>query len=160
MAIRKSKLMTTTLEKGIQLYLSTLETEGKSPRYIDWLRPRLQYFIRQMHHTYGEDFKLQDMIVEDGRELIRELMSRDTKYRDHPLIKARDGKLAIQYVHGFGRSVRSFSSWAHEEGYLNENVMQRLKLPQLPKTQPEPLSEEEIKNDPQICKPGFQRRKG
>jgi site-specific recombinase XerD len=40
--------------------------------------------------------------------------------------------------------VRSFSTWAHEEGYLEENIMRRLKLPQLPKTLPEPLTEEEI----------------
>ncbi len=146
MAIRKSKVITITLEKGIQLYLSTLETEGKSPRYIDWLRERLQHFIKQMHLTHGEaDFKLQDMTVEDGRELMRELMSRDKKYLDHPLIEPRDGKLAIEYIHGFGRAVRSFSSWAHEEGYLSENIMHRLKLPKLPKTQPEPLTEEEIK---------------
>ncbi len=151
MAIRMNKVNTITLEKGIQLYLSTLETEGKSPRYIKWLRERLQLFIKQMHDTYGEECKLQDMTLEDGRELIRELMSRDKKYLDHPLVEPRDGKLAIEYIHGFGRAVRSFSSWAHEEGYLSENIMQRLKLPKLPKIQPEPLSEEEIKRVLEEC---------
>jgi site-specific recombinase XerD len=68
------------------------------------------------------------------------------KYSSHPLLEARGGKLAIQYIHGCGRSVRSFSSWAYEEGYLEENIMQRLKLPRLPNTQPEPLTEEEIRN--------------
>jgi integrase/recombinase XerD len=43
-----------------------------------------------------------------------------------------------------GRAIRSFSTWAYEEGYLEENVLHRLKLPALPKTLPEPLREEEI----------------
>jgi len=57
-----------------------------------------------------------------------------------------DGKLKPQYIHGLGRAIRSFSTWAFEEGYLEENVMRRLKLPQLPNTNPEPLSEEEIQS--------------
>jgi hypothetical protein len=44
MANRKSKdLMMVTIEKAIDLYLSTLATEGKSPRYIDWLKTRLVF---------------------------------------------------------------------------------------------------------------------
>ena len=36
MTVRKGKeLMTVTLERAIELYLSTLATEGKSPRYLD-----------------------------------------------------------------------------------------------------------------------------
>jgi site-specific recombinase XerD len=82
--------------------------------------------------------------VEDGRDYLRSLMERTTCYKDHPMHKERNGKLKTQYIHGLGRAVRSFSTWAYEEGYLDENVMRRLKLPQLPKTFPEPLSEEEI----------------
>jgi hypothetical protein len=33
--------MMITIKKAIDLYLATLETEGRSPRYIGWLRPRL-----------------------------------------------------------------------------------------------------------------------
>lgn len=41
---RAKDLMMITIDKAIDLYLATLETEGKSPRYIDWLKPRLLYF--------------------------------------------------------------------------------------------------------------------
>jgi site-specific recombinase XerD len=37
--------------------------------------------------------------------------------------------------------MRSFSTWASEEGNIDQNVMRRLKLPKLPDTNPEPLSE-------------------
>jgi len=70
-------------------------------------------------------------------------MERGTRYEDHPMRKEQRGKLKIQYIHGLGRAVRSFSTWAHEEGYLEENIMRWLKLPQLPKTLPEPLTEVE-----------------
>jgi site-specific recombinase XerD len=71
-------------------------------------------------------------------------MERQKRYKDHPMLKETNGKLKIQYIHGLGRAVRSFSTWAHEEGFLEENVMRRLKLPKIPTTYPEPLSEEEI----------------
>jgi site-specific recombinase XerD len=78
-------------------------------------------------------------------------MERDVKYRDHPLIKPKSGKLSIYYIHGCGRAVRSFFSWVNEEGCLEDNIMGRLKLPALPKTLPEPLSEEEISRVLAIC---------
>jgi len=142
---RSAEFMRMSLEKAIELYLATLTTEGKSPRYIDWLKDRLRYFTVFIHKTQGENFNLQDLTVEDGRGFVRELMERDVKYSSHPLLESRSGKLAIQYIHGCGRAVRSFSSCVYEEGYLEENVMQRLKLPKLPTTQPEPLSEDEIR---------------
>jgi integrase/recombinase XerD len=137
-------LMMVSLEKCMDLYLTILATEGKSPRYIDWLATRLRYFNNYMVETYGEGIKAQDLTVEDGRNYMRSLMERGVRYRNHPMHKERKGKLKIQYIHGLGRAVRSFSTWAYEEGYLEENVMRRLKLPQLPKTLPEPLTEEEI----------------
>jgi hypothetical protein len=53
--------------------------------------------------------------------------------------------------HGRGRSVRSFSSWAYEEGFLEDDIVQRLKLPRLPTTRPEPLSEEDIRRVLAVC---------
>jgi len=36
--------------------------------------------------------------------------------------------LKLQYIHGLGRAIRSFSTWVLEEGYLDENVLRRLDL--------------------------------
>ena len=145
MVIRtRRELMMITLQKATDYYIATLETEGKSPRYIDFLKTRLRYFNRYIQETYRQDIKLQEMTVEDGRDYMRSLMERTKRYEDHPMRAEEDGKLKVQYIHGLGRAVRSFSTWAFEEGYLDENVMRRLKLPQLPNTNPEPLSEEEI----------------
>jgi site-specific recombinase XerD len=126
---KRRELMMIPFDKASELYLSTLSAEGKSPRYIAWLKTRLRFFDDYLKRTYGEGYKLQDLTVEEGRRYIRELMERDTRYQDHPMRKIQKGKLKIQYIHGLGRAVRSFSTWAYEEGYLDENVMRRLNSP-------------------------------
>ena len=40
----KKDLMMITMDKAVELYLASLETEGKSPRYVDWLKTRLRFF--------------------------------------------------------------------------------------------------------------------
>jgi len=69
-----------SLDKAIELCLSTLATEGKSPRYIDWLRTRLRFFSAFIRETQGKNFKVQDLTVDDGRDFIRHLMDRKKKY--------------------------------------------------------------------------------
>ena len=56
----KKELIMITLDKAIELYLATLETEGKSPRYVDWLKTRLRFFDTNMQEVYGQGFKLQE----------------------------------------------------------------------------------------------------
>ena len=141
---KKKDLMMITLDKAIELYLTTIETEGKSPRYIEWLKTRLRFFSIYIQDVHGQGFKLQDISVDDGRNYIRHLLDRDIRYQGHPLHKAQEGKLKIRYIHGLGRAVRAFCTWAFDEEYLEDNVMRRLKLPKLPTTFPEPLNEEEI----------------
>ena len=43
------------------------------------------------------------------------------------------------------RVLRAFSSWLHREGYTEENVLSRLKIPSAPRKILETLSDEEIK---------------
>lgn len=140
-----------SVEKAIDLYLATLVTEGKSPQYVEWLKSRLKLFNEFLKGTGRENYKLQNLTVDDGRDYLHFLMDRKTRYTNHPMHKVRDGKLTTYYIHGLGRALRSFSTWAYEEGYLEENIMRRLKLPKLPTTYPEPLSQEEIERILSAC---------
>jgi hypothetical protein len=88
---RKKELMMISFDKASELYLSTLATEGKSPRYIDWLKTRLRYFGDFLARTYGKDFVLQDLDVEDGRSYLRELMARGTRYEGSPHAQGTTG---------------------------------------------------------------------
>ena len=148
---RVKDLIMISVEKAVDQYLATIVTEGKSPRYVEWLKSRLNLFKAYLLETGRGSYKLQDLTVEDGREYLRYLMDRQKLYTNHPLHKERDGKLTIYYIHGLGRALRSFSTWAHEEGYIDENVMRRLKLPKLPTTYPQPLSSEEIEKALSAC---------
>jgi site-specific recombinase XerD len=115
------------------------------------LDSRLKLFNGFLKETGRENYQLQNLTVEDGRDYLRYLMERNKRYTNHPLHKEQDGKLTIYYIHGLGRALRSFSSWAYEEGYLEDNIMRRLKLPKLPITYPEPLSQEEIEKVLAAC---------
>ena len=42
---RMQELMMVPIEKCIEMYLSTLETEGKSLRYIGWLKRPAALFL-------------------------------------------------------------------------------------------------------------------
>jgi hypothetical protein len=55
-----------TLQKAADFYLATLETEGKSPRNLDWLKTRLRYFNQYPQEQSGNDSKLQDLTIENG----------------------------------------------------------------------------------------------
>ena len=55
-AKRSSEFMRMSLEKAIEIYLATLGTEGKSPRYIGWLKTRLRYLTDFIYQTQGKDF--------------------------------------------------------------------------------------------------------
>jgi hypothetical protein len=137
----KQELLMISLEKGVELYLATMATEGKNPAYIGWLETRLRFFRDYIRRTHGEGYKVQDLALADGRGFLRALLARERIYTDHPYHRPRKGKLSMQYIHGLGRAIRFFSTWAFEEGSLEENVMRRMKLPQIPQTLPKPLSE-------------------
>ena len=102
----KRELMMITLQKATDFYLATLVTEGKSPRYIDWLKTRLKFFNQYMKETYCKDYKLQEITVEDGRDYLRSLMERNKCYQGHPMHTEENGKLKMQYIHGLGRAAR------------------------------------------------------
>ena len=95
--------------------------------------------------TKAIELYLSTLAVEDGRAFMRSLMERDHNWEVHPLHKIVKGKLSTNYIHGCGRAIHSFSCWALREGYLETNVFAPMKLPKLPKTLPEPLTEVEIR---------------
>ena len=95
--------------------------------------------------------KSRNLTVDDGRDYLRFLMEKITRYQNHPMHNGKNGKLKTQYIQGLDWAVRLFSTWAYEEGFLEENVMRRLKLPQLSKTLQGPLSEEEIQRALAAC---------
>ena len=42
---RVKDLMMISVEKAVDQYLATIVTEGKSPRYVEWLKSRLNLLL-------------------------------------------------------------------------------------------------------------------
>jgi len=62
----KKDLLMIALDKAIELYLATLETEAKSPWYVAWLRTRLRFFATYIEGVYGlgvDPHKIVELIV-------------------------------------------------------------------------------------------------
>jgi len=127
------------LAKLAELYFITCQTEGKMPSTIRGYREKLGRFI-----YWCEDTPLGDLSVELARDYIAYLKAAP-KYENHPFHKSNGEHMSAANVQNHVRVLRAFSSWLHREGYTEDNVLARLKIPSAPRKIIEILSDEEIK---------------
>ena len=138
------KKMELTLSRVIEFYHSALELEGKSINTIEWYQQKLEAFLSFLQLS-SQQILVRDLSLYDGRAFIRSLMERDTLFDNHPWREEVQRRLSPHTIHGYVRTLRAFASWLEEEGYTDENIFKRLKLPKLPETLIQPLTEDEIK---------------
>ena len=127
------------LVKLAEHYFITCHTEGKTPSTMRSYREKLGRFIH-----WCEDTCLGDLSVELARDYISYLKSAP-KYENHPFHKSNGEHMSAANVQNHVRVLRAFSSWLHREGYTENNVLARLKVPSAPRKILETLSDEEIK---------------
>ena len=101
-------------------------------------REALGRFVRRV-----EDATLSDFLVELAREYISYLKSAP-KFENHPFHNSNGDHLSAANVQNHVRVLRAFSSWLHREGYTDENVLARLKIPKAPRKVLDTLSDGEI----------------
>ena len=101
-----------TIEQAVSYYTTALSLEWRSPEYTDWLRRRLGDFTRFLQASQGQT-KIGSLTIEQGREFIKNLMERKTRYQCHKLRREVEGGLALTTIHGYVRAMRSFSSWLY-----------------------------------------------
>ncbi len=127
------------LAKLAEHYFITCHTEGKTPSTVRGYREKLGRFIH-----WCEDACLADLSVELVRDYISYLKSAPT-YENHPFHKSDGDHMSAANAQSHVRVLRAFSSWLHREGYTEDNVLARLKIPSAPRKVLETLSDEEIK---------------
>jgi integrase/recombinase XerC/integrase/recombinase XerD len=66
------------------------------------------------------------------------------KFEGHPYTPTQDVGLSPASVENHVRALRAFFSWLHREGYTDEHVLQRLRLPKAPRLLIEPLNDVEV----------------
>lgn len=137
--LRREK-MDTSLATLIDLFAATKRTEGKTDKTISWYTA----FLLQFLAFVGEAASIADFSLPNARAFVAHLQSRDTRFENHPKSPAKEGGLSPYTIHGYVRTLKSFSSWLVEEGFTQSNVLAKLKRPKLPQPLIEILSDNEI----------------
>lgn len=132
--------METTLPQFIDLFCATKQTEGKSPRTIQWYRDFLTRFSR-----FTGNSRLREVNVDTARAFIAHLQGQEVRYRHHPIHGKSEGPLSPVTVDGYVRALKAFAGWLYEDGFTSQNIFRRLKRLKVPETVIEILTEKEIR---------------
>jgi site-specific recombinase XerD len=136
----KKRKMDTTLDDLVEIYITTKRIEAKSPQTLIWYRNRLKVYSAFL----GPTPPLKHLTLVTAREFIGHLQTRTTRYESHPLTPTRQGGLSPATVHGYVRTLKAFSHWLCDEGFIPVDVLQKLKRPKVPQTLIEVLSDQEV----------------
>lgn len=135
--------LTIPLAKLIEHYAIDLRSQNRSDKTIRWYIANLRSFEAwvKKHKRPG---LLGDLDIDAVRRYVIYLQDEHSKYDGHPYTPSREGRLSDYSVQGHVRTLRAFSSWLEREGYLEENVLSRLRVPRAVKEEIKPLAPEEI----------------
>lgn len=134
--------MQTTILTLVELFLTTKQTEGKSPKTVSWYREKLLPFADFLAN--GQPAKLPDLTLDRTRQFVAMLQNKTCRFEDHPRRATVEGGLSAFTVHGYVRTLKAFSTWLFEEGFTSSNVLAKLNRPKLPKVMIEILIMEEV----------------
>jgi len=119
------------LARVIQGYRLYARTEGKSDKTIAIVANSVRYF---------EEFLRSEGLPTDvgriGRHEIRAFilhLQRKRCFSGHPLNKTQERGLSGHTINCYVRSIRAFWSWLVSEEIIQENPLERLKIPKAPK---------------------------
>jgi site-specific recombinase XerD len=135
--------LTIPLAKLLEHYAIDLKSQNRSDKTIRWYIANLRSFEAwvKKHKRPG---LLGDLDIDTVRRYILYLQDEHIKYEGHPNTPSREGRLSDYSVQGHVRTLRAFSSWLEREGYLEDNVLSRLRVPRAVKEEIKPLTPEEI----------------
>ena len=135
--------LTIPLTKLIEHYTVDLRSQNKSDKTVQWYIANLRRFggWLKRHRRPG---MLSDVDINTVRLYILYLQDEHPKYQGHPYTPSRPDRLSDYSVQGHVRTLRAFSSWLQREGYLEENVLSRLRVPKATNEEIVPLTPDEI----------------
>ena len=80
----------------------------------------------------GGDPDISTITGNDLRRFIIALSS-SNRYWKHPYAKMQQDKLSPQSIETYSRAVRAFFGHLHREGFIDDNPMQKIRMPKVPK---------------------------
>jgi len=129
-----------TLEDALVAYKTYARAEGKSPKTVAWVSSSVGYFSQFLGPG-----KL-DTDVISGNDLRRFIIALQSKprYANHPHTKPQPAKLSAQSIETYCRAIRAFFGFLKREGFIEDNVMAKVKMPRVPETVIPTFSEKEL----------------
>ena len=121
------------LRDVVSEYLQYHDGLNHSPATTRWYAD----ILLALNRFLGEEATLGDLTVPRLRAYQSHLRSRSRRPDD-------ERPLSDETLHGHARGIRTFLSWLHREGYLDEDLARRIDLPRVGTKQLEVLTEEEI----------------
>jgi site-specific recombinase XerD len=138
--MNKKSLELANLIDGFRL---SCQTEGKSPKTIDWYICFLNRF-RQFLESGGMPTDISQIDKNHIRAFIRYLQ---TEAR----VPRGDTSLSSATVQGYVRTLKAFFSWVEREGYVTVNPMTKIPVPKAPTKVIDTFSTEQIARLVEVC---------
>ena len=129
-----------TLQAALVAYRTYARAEGKSPKTVDWVVSSVGYFADFL----GPD--QQDIGAITGNDLRRFIIALQgkPKFTNHPYNKPQQAKLSAQSIETYCRGISTFFSFLNREGFIENNVMAKVKMPKVPEVIIPTFSEKEL----------------
>jgi len=117
-------MMTRLVSDGLTVFLAARSAEGVKESSLAWYGTRLGRFAK-----WCGDVTLSELDVNHARGFLALLRGQSERWADHPFREPQEGGLSAATIRGYGRALRQFANFLYEEGLIEVNFMERIKLP-------------------------------
>ncbi len=128
-----------TLQDALVAYKTYARAEGKSPKTV-WVASSVGYFVDFLG---PEQQNINSITGNDLRRFIIALRDKP-KFANYPYNKPQQAKLSAQSIETYCRAIRAFFGFLKREGFVENNVMAKVKMPKVPEKVIPTLTEKEI----------------
>lgn len=137
-------MKTRNLTDSVQGFIFSCQTEGKSPKTIEWYECFLHRFEK-----FHKDNNYPDDINDIGRNHIKAFIAylqtvAKTPHKQQPL--------AATTIQGYVRTLKAFFSWALRDEIIGANPMAKIPLPKAAAKLINTLTKEQIENLITVCR--------
>lgn len=133
-----------SLQGCFELFLDRCENENLSSATIQYYKYNIGSFIKYLNDEYGLTAPIvSDYKVEYLNEYLKKAKQKN-KWEEHSQIKTRTEKLESQSIRTYTRALRAFGNWLFRQGFIEENILEKLKLPKASEKIKEILNDDEI----------------
>jgi integrase/recombinase XerD len=130
-----------TLQDALVAYQTYARAEGKSPKTVAWIVSSAGYFVEFLGPNQQD---IDTITANDLRRFIIALRDRP-KFAHHPYNKPQQAKLSSQSLREtYCRAIKVLFGFLKREGFIENDVMAKVKMPKVPEVVIPTFSEKEI----------------